>query len=278
QESKDFRLTVFVSPLMPIWVSNHSQEFFERDAKKSENVYASITSVIKAINITYKNLDFGLLVGEPSFAETNLFQSKKALHVNALYKNHYDAAILRIKLAEQVAIGASVFLEYFETDGNDRDWGISASYGITMQPNDYMRVGVSLFSASAKIKSSRELIDEIYNDAIGLGIAFFTPWHMELGFDIRNLTVNQDTQGEQFLAGLEQNIWNQLAIRAGVQYHSDDKSLTHTVGIGLLNFNAIWGENRKFKHNDFAFNYALVRKKILEAKYHIHAFSFRIRF
>jgi hypothetical protein len=276
-ESKKFRLTAFLAPVMPILISRNSTNFYDRAVEKKETVYASVVSFIKAVNITYKNLDFGFLVGEPPFAETALAREKKAFHVNSLYNNHYDAVYLRIKLAEQVAIGASVFLSYYETAGNRRDWGVSASYGITMQPNDYFRFGVSLYSAPTEIKESREFLDEVYNDAIGLGATFFMPWQMILAFDIRNLAVNQDRMGERFLVGLEQSVWSQLAIRTGVQYHPDDNSLTHTIGLGVLNLNALWGRNRQLRHHDFALNYALVRKKIMQVKYHIHAFSLQIR-
>lgn len=275
--AKNFRLTAFFSPTTPILISRNSTQFYDRTVEKKETIYASILSLIKALNITYKNLDFGFLIGEPAFRETAVIQGKQAFHVKSLYNNHYDTVYLRVKLAEQVSIGASVMLSYLDSEENQRDWGVSATYGITMQPNDYMRVGVSLFSAPTEFSQTREFLDEVYNDAISLGATFFTPWHTILGFDIRNLAVNQGGIGERFLVGIEQSVWGQIAIRTGVQYHPNEESFTHTFGLGFLNLNGLWGESGQFKHNDFAINYAFMRKRIMQVKYNIHAFSLQIR-
>jgi hypothetical protein len=279
EEAKNFRLTLFLSPVMPALVGSDSKAFFNRNVENRETVYAAIISSIKGINFTYKNLDLGILLGEPSIVDTTLITYRKnPFHVKSLYRNHYDAVVLRIKLAEQVAIGVSGFLNYFETDGRGREWDFAASYGITLQPSNYMRVGVSLFTATAKRGHSREFLDEIYSDAVNLGVTFIAPWQFVFGLDIRNLAVSQEVIGERYLAGFENSFWQQVAIRAGLPSHPEDKSLAQPFGFGIVNLNSIWGENRRFKQNNYAVNYVLIRKKIVGADYNIHAFNLSFRF
>ena len=277
RDAKNFRITFFLTPAAPMIIYRNPDRFYARPARQGEKNFAAIFSLFKAINFTYKDLDFGFVFGEPIFSTQELLQAKQALHLNHVYNNHYHTAALHLRLAEQVSLGVSLYLNYFEPEHGQRDWALSASYGVILQPNDYLRVGVSLFSAASKLPRNYEFIDQKYNDALGLGLAVQAPWRMQFSFDVRNLTVNQDVVGERLLAGVEQQILGHIAVRAGLQYHTNDQHFAQTFGLGLLNLSRFRGDRDQFKHTEYAVNYALVRKKLFEELYFIHAFSLQVR-
>lgn len=278
RESKTFRVTLFFAPFTSALAGLYPDKFLGRAAQRNEGYYVAAASFLKGLDITFGSLNAGFLFGEPVFNFTRSQNETSGFHVNSLYSNHYNSFILRLKLADQVAIGASASLVYLQPEGSGRRWSLAASYGIAMQPNDHIRVGLSLLSASTEILHYREFLDEMYSDALNLGISVRMPGHFLLNFDLRNLTVTQEIQDEKYLLGLEKSFWKQLAVRAGVQFDPQDGFYTYSFGVGLLNFNKFYSDSRAFTHENYALNYVFIRRLVGSRFHSIHGLNFYIRF
>lgn len=278
-ETKAFRLTLFLSPITPVLIAMDDEAFFGRKAGEAERTYVLLASLIKGVNFTYKNLDVGLLIGEPLLTTLPEDAStRRFIHATRLYNNHYNALALRIKLAEQVAIGGAAYLVYFDDAGQRRQWDIGASYGITLQPSKKFGVGVSLFTAAVGITHSREFIDQIFNDAINVGVAYQPRNDFLLAVDVRNLGVGLESAGEMYLAGLEKSFFRQVALRFGVQYAAAADEISPTFGVSLIDLNTLWNRSRRFRHHNFALHYALIRKKMDGNFVYFHMFNAYFRF
>ncbi|RME02145.1 MAG: hypothetical protein D6814_00180 [Calditrichaeota bacterium] len=277
QEPKRFRFTLFLSPLMPGIIANNPEAFLGEPAQGNDGLVASILSLFKGIDFTLSSLEIGFQFGEPRILDLATYRDKNFLHADDLYKNHYESVVVRLRLAEQVSVGSSIHLMYFDTDSVGRRWKLATSYGVAMQPHRNVRFGVSVFTFPNEIRNYRMLLEQVFDEAINLGISYQTPWDTKIALDVRNVSVGQKGPREQYFMGIEQEFFKQIALRGGIQYHTEDGSFTFSTGAGLFNLNILHGRGGKFRTSNYAINYALVFKKYGNEKYFVHALNFMVR-
>lgn len=276
-EPKSFRMTLLLAPVTPAVIVQDDTAFWGRQVSNREKIYSAVLSVLKAVNFSFNSIDVGFVFGEPLLMAVPSYERERFLHMRDVYDNHYDAMIIRIRLAEQVAFGASLHLIYLQNSAGKRIWKFASAYGVFMQPSRYLRFGVSLFSFANDATTSRLFLEELRSDAVNVGLTLATPSHFNASLDIRNLAVGNAGPREQYFLGLEQTIFGQIAIRGGSQYQIDSKSFTYTAGIGLFDLNVLFPQQNRFKHANFALNYAIISKKIVDRDYLLHAFSLNFR-
>ncbi len=271
-----FRLTMSISPLMPAIVLKYPEQFFGQ-AGFDDNIkaYAAIISLIKSVNINYRNLNIGVVLGEPTFLVPEFSESKQLINANSLYWNHTNSLMLNFKLADQVAIGAGLHLIYF-SEGNRRNYAYANSYGIMMQPKSYFRVGINIFNLPKEVEEGREIYDDISNEAIGIGTAIFFPFKTTFSFDIRNLALDRIAKREKYLFGLESQVIKHVALRSGLKVVDFAARPGFSFGLGLLNSNSYHTTKYKLNHNNYLLNYAVIFNTFQNKKYAIHSFSFTI--
>ncbi len=278
RDPKGFRLTFFFSPLAPYLIAKDKQAFFDMPAAEENADWAAALSFIKAINVTINSFEFGIQTGEPRILDLDAYRNNaQFLHLNSVYANHFGSAVWRFRLAQQVSVGSSVHLLYWQTDTRRRRWAIAASYGVTLQPQPRIRFGVSLHTFPNDISHYRMNLEEIEDEAISLGISYQAPWRMLLAFDVRNVGMGMEGPREQYFGGIEQELFGQIAFRGGVQYRPETNEFTYTAGIGLLNSNLFHGEAGQFKNSNYLINYAVILKTINQERLFIHAFSVLLR-
>ncbi len=279
QRKKNFRLTVLLNPILPAVVTRNNADFFGYKPEGGAAVAATVLSLIKAVNLTIRNVELGFIAGEPGLKKSPAYAGKAFLHAGGLYVNHFNTLTLNFRLAEQVNVGASVYLIYAESDSSWRRLSYGASYGILLKPKKYFRVGVSLTSLPAPFRSYRMAFDEIESDAINIGAALVMPWKTTVSLDVRNIALGKDGPREKYFAGLEQIFFNQIAIRGGVKFRIENSGVfSYSAGIGLLNLNALYSKKHHLAHGNFAINYAMLFEKSPTGQiYAAHAFSLLIR-
>ncbi|MDQ7065853.1 MAG: hypothetical protein Q9P90_16590, partial [candidate division KSB1 bacterium] len=278
RENKGFRITFFFSPVTPYLIAKYKSSFFNMpSAEENVNVAAAL-AFFKAVNITVNSFEFGVQTGEPRYLDLDAYRgNKRFLHLNSVYANHFGSLIWRFRLAQQVSVGSSLHLLYWETDTHRRRWALAASYGVTLQPHQRVRFGVSLHTFPNDIRHYRMNLEEIEDEAISLGVSYRFPWNMLLTFDVRNVGMGMEGPREQYFGGVEQELFGQIALRGGVQYRSEEKEFSYSAGIGLINSNVFHGDAGKFKNSNYVINYAVIFKKINQETLFIHAFSLLLR-
>ncbi len=278
RQKKNFRLTVLLNPILPAVITRNSDDFFAYTPKGNEAVTATLLSLIKGINLTIRNIEIGLNVAEPGLKRAPVYTDKPFLHASGLYLNQFNTLTLNFHLAEQVNVGASIYLAYAESDTTWRRWTYGASYGILLKPKKYFRVGVSLTSLPSSFNGYRMAFDEIESDAINIGVALVSPWQTTLSFDVRNIALGKDGPREKYFAGVEQVFFNQIALRSGFKFRLEDSGVfSYSLGAGLLNLNSFYGKKHRLRHPNFALNYAVIFEKFAGQTYAVHAFSLLVR-
>jgi len=277
REPKRFRFTLFLSPLAPPTIYNQSEGFFGEPTETKLRNQAAALSFIKGFNLTYKSLAVGFLFLEPRLLASETYADAPILHMDSVYKNHCNMMLVRLRVARQVAVGATLNMLYSEAETGERERRWASSYGVFMQPSQSLAVGVSLHSMPNDVADYRSFLEEIADEAINIGIAYTAPWKTRFYVDVRNIGVGEGSPREKYLGAIEQEFFHQVALRGGVQYHPDDKSFVYSAGIGLLNLNAIFPAKSEFQHSNYAITYSIMRKEIGSQVFFYHAFNLTFR-
>ena len=277
REQKRFRFTLFLSPLAPGIVYSKSDEFFAEPKPDKERNQATALSFIKGFNITFSSLAIGFLFLEPKLIASETYAGASTLHMNSVYKNHFNTMIVRLRVAKQVSVGATLNMLYFEGENGEREMRLASSYGVFMQPSRSLAVGVSLHSLPDEIANYRSFLEEIADEAINIGISYTTPWRTSFYIDVRNIGVGEKGPREKYITAVEHGFFGQVALRGGLQYHPEDKSFVYSAGIGLLNLNAFFPAKSAFQHSNYAINYSIVRKVLGSEVFFYHAFNLVFR-
>ena len=271
-----FRFSINLSPFMPVLIARYPNDFFGNIAfDTKDKLYAGLLSLIKSINLNYRSLNIGIILGEPNYLSPESTVNNKFIYNQALYSNHTNTFMLNFQLAEQVAIGAGLHLMYYD-EGKNRFHAFATSYGIMMQPKPLFRVGVSIFNLPPELQNSKELYDEVKNEAINIGTAIFLPYKNMLSFDIRNLALGSSVAKEKYLIGFENTLGGQIALRCGMKLVDFSSQPAYTFGIGLFDSNFYHNFRYRLKTNNYLINYAILIDTFDYQKYFIHTFSFTI--
>lgn len=276
RDSKNFRLTFFLAPAMPAVVAVENDAFWGKPVSTGQQIGMSALSLLKGVAVTFGRVDMGFVFLEPALLDST-FLRQEAFHANSLFDNQYNTLVLRLRLAEQISIGASLHLSSYRDRVGDQRTDLGATYGVLMRPKPFLRFGVSLYSAPKMAPDYRMLLDEFYTEGVNIGLSTDLPFSTTLNFDVRNVAVGQDSLTEIFLFGLEKRFWGQLALRGGLQYHTMGDDFVYAAGMSLLDLNILFARENRLAHNQFALNYAIMRRKLAAEPQFIHAVQLTIR-
>ncbi|MBN2410885.1 hypothetical protein JXQ31_04275 [candidate division KSB1 bacterium] len=203
--------------------------------------------------------------------KNNVISSKGILDWN------YDILAVKLRLAEQISIGASGFLfTSIHNDSLKRQYG--SSYGINIQPNSYISVGVAYFDIPSNVADLMFLQNRIIDETINVGI-LIKPFRF-LSFSLDSYNVSEDNAKitREIHVGTEFVPAGFTAFRAGFYREQDTEIDVYSVGLGLIDNNSFHSTDDSFSSHNFAFNYGLQVKKVENNLYYQHYLTFLLRF
>ncbi len=278
RENKDFRVTFFLSPLAPMIIAKRPMRFFEKSVSGFREHFTEFLALFKGVNITLRGFDFAVSLFEPAFIDSMFFNETDKLHLDSVYKSHFNTFAVRFRLAQEVSIGASLHVNYSSDESGVRKSGIGASYGVLLKPANSLNVGVSLFIAPEETPEYRMQLEGLGNESLNIGAAWFARKHLRFLFGLQNIAVSQDSLRETVHAGVEKLFFSQVALRGGIRYQPEENAISYSAGVGLLNLNRFWNPGNKFVHENFFLNYAVLRKELTGKTFYIHGFHVQLRF
>ena len=273
------RVAFFLNPVGAASLINDANEL------SSNNKYDSIDWINVAGILTK-----GFAVSRPAFSAVLVLSEelpRQTLPENQCNKNlisskgildwNYDVLAVKLRLAEQISIGASGFL-FTSMIGDSRSRRYGSSYGILIQPYSNISVGVAYFDIPSNVADLMLLQNRIIDETINVGISI-KPFN-SLSFSLDSYNVSEDNAkitrelhvGSEFVPG------KLLALRAGFFREQDTKNDVYSVGLGLIDNNLFRSTDDSFSSHDFALNYGLQLKKLENIIYYQHYLTFLLRF
>jgi len=234
--------------------------------------------ILKSISVTFNSLDLGLLFGEQGLTIPEVFRTDQIFRTTGIRQNHSHSLVASFKLARRVSLGVntSYLVQSTQADPSSAVTGFSINYGILLQPESNLRIGVFYANLPDTLSTYRRNLDRIADESVNIGASYAPFQGTSLALDLRNLGEEGGFAIREFHAGFEQVILSHLALRAGY-FHDDDGHDSISVGVGLFDGNSLFRPEKRFDHRNFLLNYALVYEKAPMAQTRTHFLTFLLR-
>lgn len=273
----DGRLTLFLNPISPFVGAFDRSDLFEGSNSPGDDLLVGLGLFLKSATLSFSAVDVGVLLGEESLNSPEVFENDRIFDAAGYRQNYSHTFFGRLRLADQVSIGASANLSYASTENEplQRDKGVGISYGVLLRPEKGLKIGVSLINLPDSLNQARLPLERIVDESVNLGISYRLANTM-LSLDVRNLGEEQADVVREFHVGLEQIFLANVAVRAG-WFRKPGGQDVYSCGLGLFDGNILWGADRQFSQENFLFNYAFVFEKTPLTNQRWHLLSFYIR-
>ncbi len=270
-------LTLFINPISAAAVGIKGSDLFQGRGSKIDDALMALSLVVKSAVFTSGDLQLGVLMGEEGIGSAGTLNRSEPFAVDGYRQNHSHALYGRLRLADQVSIGAAAHLIYQSkaTDPSDRFDELGLSYGILLEPENGLRVGVSLTNLPDSLSENRQPLDRIIDEAVNVGLSYEIAGS-RLSLDVRNLGEEKKQAVREIHLGFEQALFSHVALRAG-WFRRKDNGQVYSWGIGVFDGNAVHQTSKKLTHRNFYVNYAFLYDKTEVERQRIHLLSFFLR-
>jgi len=267
-----FRLTPVINPAaLAVYAVDRQGRPAWKNADASERL-ALVGNVFPGVLVRWRALDFALNLGLNFAVPT--YDNKPALRFNGFPASHGHLAAVRLRLASEVTVGASVLYAQ-EREPNAVRRGFGASYGVLLQSREGLRFGVAYVALPGPAQRTLRDRDRFASGTVNLGLSYtaFRRWLVSL--DVRNLSEEAKRPLREFHFGTQLVVYKHLALRGGAYRDNDRAETVFSGGFALLDRNRFVSPDRFLRRRSFVLEYG-VRVYPSEQRV-MHAFSLLLR-
>jgi hypothetical protein len=191
-------------------------------------------------------LDFGLNLGEeilsddPGVSEMHRFFSIREQSSGSMY-----SGTANLKIATTVSLGITGTL-YYTRSGDSSAIGSGYSFGVLMNPNSRLNVGIVYHKLPDSMPEARYPLETIADATVVGGISYYPDDNTTIAIDLRNLTKDDKRSSREIHTGLERVIAGRVALRAGYFRKKETSHDVFSFGVGILPF---WDRISKFRNS-----------------------------
>lgn len=274
---ESFRVTLFLNPIGPAVGLSRRQDLDDASGNTVVAPAVACATLLKGLAVTISALDVLLSWGEetPGFGPRQ--HGPEAFQMRDYFEAFNNSLAARVRLAPQVALGAGIDLWQLHTGGK-RLWRAGFSYGVLVQPDPRVSVGLVYVELPDSFAHARQTLDRIRDESLNLGLCWGPFAGTLLSADLRNIGEEGDPLTRELHIGAEQVVFRHFALRGGMYREKDSKRFAYSAGLGLLDLNALMSTGRQFAHATFAVNYALVYRETATGpdRWHLLSALFRL--
>ncbi len=271
------RLTAFLNPLSPFSGGVNHNELFSGEGSKVDDVLIGLSLLMKSMSFNFNAVQLGFMLSEESLSLPEVFFEDDVARVQGFRQNHSHALVGRLKLADEVSVGATAnFLFDSSPDEPQKrrsDFGIS--YGILLRPEKGLNIGVLFVNLPDSISQYRLLLERLVDESVNIGVSYELFTKTLFALDVRNLGEESGMVIRELHLGIEQVLLSQLALRAGY-FNKGKGEHVFSWGLGLVNDSLLFDFGKKASRN-FYLNYAFVYEKSLAVTNRWHLLSLLIK-
>jgi hypothetical protein len=213
--------------------------------------------LIRGAYLSFGRFQAGILLGEESLGDTDRL-TRLRVFSDSGYTDHRNASFgFSLALAQRVSFGVAG--EVFMRRSEDKSQlALRYRYGLLVKPRDNLNVGICFVDLPKSYQNDRMPLERLADETLNIGISY-APWRaLCLALDVRN--VSDEGQGAAIEPHLGFDVvpWTHLAIRGGYYREWETQTDVYSVGIGLLDWNSMLSEFRRFSHPTFTVNAAMI--------------------
>ena len=270
------RLTFFFNPVGAAVGLRNPQALKSDSTWRVSDAIAAAGLFIKSVALSWSAFEAILVLTESLPNSSHQPANRPFFNSDGILDRYSNTFATRLQLAEQISIGAAVTL--YTLDGNqEKRHRYGSCYGILIQPNKSVNVGLAYFDFPETIAPIRTKLDRIVDETINLGISWRPHRSTLLSLDIRNVSEEQKFITREIHIGAELVPFKHIAFRGGYFRKQLDKENVFSVGVGILSMNLFTRSGERLKNQDWMLNYTFVYDDITGNYEFWHYFSFLLR-
>ncbi len=253
---KTGRLTLFINPVASVEAIRSKTELKKVGGLSGLDWLNYAGMFLKSLIYSLPNFSSSLLLVEELPQDPLAQDSGEMFSSTDLLDRNYSVLTTRLRLAKQIAIGASGYLISAKSLAKKRR-EIGASYGVLIQPSDKICIGMVYFDFPEDVADFFSIDDRIIDETINVGISYRPHRTLVFAADLRNASEEQRTVKRELHLGMDYTPCSLFALRSGFFHQKDLNQNVYSIGIGLLSSDLFHSEEDQFFVGDFVLNYAL---------------------
>ena len=233
-----------------------SEEFAALDLP--EQALVAIGSVMKSAAFRRGGFSAGVVLLEEHLDPVALIEEQGLADADDLLSAYYSTAVLSFRLDPRVSIGMSVTLFSGDDGLGGRRHGSGRAYGALLRPNDSVTVGLSYLDFPSDFGHYRRTIEGLGPRTMNAGMVWRPRESLTLSFDLRDLAEKHGDTSLEPRAGLEWNLWNRGALRAGGFREEGGERDVLSLGAGAIPMRPCWRAPGAPPGDEYVLNYAVL--------------------
>ncbi|MBD3368152.1 MAG: hypothetical protein GF405_08300 [Candidatus Eisenbacteria bacterium] len=232
-----------------------SDQFEELDLP--ERTLVAVGALLKSASFRRGGFSAGVVLLEEHLDPVALVESQGLADAGDLLSAYYSTAVVSFRLDSRVSIGMALTL-FTRDDGGERRFGTGRSYGALLRPNDEVTVGLTYVDVPAEFGDYRSRIEGIGPRTMNAGIAWRPREPLAITLDLRDLAEKSGETSLEPRAGLEWNLWNRGALRAGAFREDGGDRNVLSIGAGAIPMRPCWRARGAPPGDEYVLNYAVL--------------------
>jgi hypothetical protein len=262
RNASERRVAVFLNPVGATVGAVRNDAVFRGSGNTLDDILLTAGLMVRSVSLRISSVDFGILLGEQNLDPPGEFQHDAFFRIDGLRQNHSHSIVASLKLARRVSVGgsASYLVQSNAASPFKAATGGAISYGILMQPESNLRIGVFYTNFADTLGDFRSHLLRLADESVNIGASYSPFPGTSLALDLRNLGEEGGVAAREVHSGIEQILFSHLALRAGF-FRKDNDYNTFSFGVGLFDGNYLFRPEKRFDHRNFLLNYSLVYEK-----------------
>jgi hypothetical protein len=233
-----------------------SEEFSRLDG--AEKAVVAVGALAKSVSFRRGGFSAGVVLLEEHLDPEALVEEQGLADAGGLLAAYYSTAAVSFRLDPRVSIGMSLTLFAGEDGSGDRRFAAGRAYGALLRPNSQVTVGLAYFDVPTEFGHYRRTIEGIGPRTMNAGVAWRPRPELALTFDLRDMAEKDNATSLEPRVGLEWNLWDRAAVRAGGYREDRGGTDVFTLGAGVIPMRPCWRAPGAPPGDEYVLNYAVL--------------------
>lgn len=270
------------NPLGAVDAGIHLNDLSIRKEFTSSDLAAMLGIFMRSFSISPGPLQFSFVLSEELPNNPYRPVTQKKVTTQGVLDWNYHMASVRLRLAKQVSMGATLFLfnqTLFEDQAFKQKMNVGSSYGIFMMPASNFSVGITLFNIPSSAERPMFLQHRIHHQSINFGLCYQPFQKLRLAVDFRNVSEEDAQAKSEVHGGIEVLPFRFLALRSGYYRIAELNRDVFSAGLGISDLRVYKPARERFVLSKILLNYALQAERVRDDNniMLVHYLSFLLR-
>jgi len=244
-QAEKITFSVFFNPLGPVLIKENWKSISDLDVP--------IGWLVRGISLSLGKMHFGILWGEELLFDASRLNRDRFFDGSQYNHQRNSSFGFSLAFAPRVSVGMAGEL-FIREENNKKVLKLGYRYGVLLKPRKNLNVGLCFFDFPKPYQEDRMIVERLADETLNVGVSY-SPWQpFTMAVDVRNVSDEGKGARREPHMGVEVFPFRHLALRLGHYWEEGGKSKTLSFGLGLVDWNLLLPQDRRFSHATFGLN------------------------